>query len=412
MNLRLPSTADRDVQARVWVMSDLQTADSAEARRCLTAATDDFEGLAGTFDQLWYLGDAVSGTDTDRNRAVAETQIDLLDELGIPGRYVMGNHDLDPPKRAGVTEMPFYDLVSRNPNWRTTASPEEFYFVDRVGDHAVLFLSDHAARDAEWTVTHGQIHGSEAAYPYDGAAYRGAIEDATAEGRPLVVAGHNAFDGGNRPAPLQRRLLPLPPETVVHLYGHAHIGDEKYLSAGRNAYRTISYVDSHRVPQVDIASLEDRRGDAIRSAVLETYGDGGCGVHVRDHSNRVWLESYHTFGSRRRYTVRLSDGESTTAFSNRTQHDQLLDVIEWLAAERGLFEAITPPYHDEDAKLSIAETPHGPDGSEMRRPMELSNGWYLEGWTGKRATRRAIEQLADGRGLDASFDGLWAGSGE
>ena len=40
--------------------------------------------------------------------------------------------------------------------------------------------------------------------------------------------------------------------------------------------------------QFDVASLENRRGNAVRSAVLEWYGGSSFGVFVRNHTARHW----------------------------------------------------------------------------------------------------------------------------
>jgi len=166
----------------------------------LETAIGDVGGLVPDLDQLRYLGDAVSGADPEDNGAVAEVQLRMLEQLGLPGRYVMGNHDLDPPRSRDILEMPSYDRVRERPGWPTTESPEEFYFTDELGSHTVLLLSDHVSPDLEWAVTHGRLRMDESAYPYTEADYRAAIEPVTAPGRPLILAGHNAFSGGNRPA--------------------------------------------------------------------------------------------------------------------------------------------------------------------------------------------------------------------
>ncbi len=54
-------------------------------------------------------------------------------------------------------EMTLYDFVSEQLYWRTTERPESFYFIDRLGDHAVMFLSDHVVPGGAWSVTHGKI---------------------------------------------------------------------------------------------------------------------------------------------------------------------------------------------------------------------------------------------------------------
>src|SRR5207237_103896 len=51
------------VRHRVWVVSDLQQSKPAEARRCLTAAVEDFLALDVPVEQVWYLGDGVEGSE-------------------------------------------------------------------------------------------------------------------------------------------------------------------------------------------------------------------------------------------------------------------------------------------------------------------------------------------------------------
>ena len=271
----------------------------------------------------------------------------------------------------------------------------------------MLFLSDHVDLNGAWELTHGTVQGDEDAYPHTEEDYREAVREAVQPGRPLIIAGHNAFAGGNRPARIQDWLTPLPPETVVHLYGHAHIGDERNVppGSGHNAYRTISYVDDHQVPQIDISSLEDLRGDVVRSAVLETYIDGGCSVHIRDHSNRSWLESYTMYGPQRPYIARLSALQSTTTFSNVTHSGQLRGVIDYLDAEHDLLTDLSLPYRPDGSNIAIENTSQHADGSSMRQPDELPNGWYLEGGLDRGGGRHMIEALATACGFSVEFDG-------
>lgn len=405
----LLSIEPETVAARAWVISDLQTSNPEESRKVLNTAIGDIQEIVPSLDQLWYLGDAVAGPNPEPNREVARVQIELLDDLGLPARYVMGNHDIDPPRVSDVFEMPFYERVQANPNWQTTESPEDFYFIGELGNHTVLFLSDHVDCDMSWSVTHGRVRGNESAYPYTEADYRDAIESANARDNPLIIAGHNAFSGGNRPADLQDWFLPLPLSTVVHLYGHAHIGDERRLPAdsGRNAYQTISYVDHHQVPQIDIASLENRRGDVIRSALLETYADGGCAIHLRDHSNRRWLESYQLYSPERAYLARLSNGTDERRFENQTQNQQVIDILEFLGGNYGLFEQLELPYNGERRGTWVNTVPEFSDGSEMRNPHQLSNGWYIERRFQKYSGRIIIKSMAEKVGFTVEFDGLW-----
>lgn len=286
----IPRPIDRDVQSRVWIISDLQVADPSEAIRCLGTAIDDVATMDLSFDQIWYLGDGIAGTDQELNRRVTDVQVDLLEGLETPLRYVMGNHDIDYAKETGEVSLPLYEAVQAHPGWRTTERPDDFHFIEEFDDYLVLFLSDHVDRDGHWSVTHGRIHGDVDQYPHSEADYRAVKEQLADQRKPVIIAGHNAFPGGNRPAELQQRLFPLPEPVRLHVYGHAHIGDEEWL--GKNVYRTISYVDDHPIPQVDVASLEDHRGDIIRSVVLELYANGDCGVYFRDHTTCSWLEAY------------------------------------------------------------------------------------------------------------------------
>jgi multidrug efflux pump subunit AcrB len=43
----------------------------------------------------------------------------------------------------------------------------------------------------------------------------------------------------------------------------------------------------------DVAALENYRGDAIRSTLLEIYEDGSFGVLFREHCNRRWSDAYY-----------------------------------------------------------------------------------------------------------------------
>ena len=275
---------------RVWVVADLQY--PALAERCLSVAIDDLEQLAVDIDAIWYLGDAATSRfDGD---PTASPEVRLLEQLDQPLRFVMGNHDVERICVDGGQSVPMHDVVTANPDWRTTPSLDSFYFLDRLGPFDVLFLSDHVAPDGSWCVHHGEHrHGDPDAYPYSTADYRAVIDELAVRDRPLITAAHTSFPGGNRASSLQGRLLPLPDSVRLHLYGHAHIGDRDHL---RNPYQTISYVQDQPIPQIDVASLEDRRDGLIRSVFLEAYDDGSCVVSFRDHTNGRWLESYHRPG--------------------------------------------------------------------------------------------------------------------
>lgn len=280
------------VRHRVWVISDLQQSQPAEAARCLSTAVDDFRALDLPPEQIWYLGDAVEGSNLAHLDEMAAMQVRVLSSFGVPLRYVLGNHDFDflrHDKGASGHTAVFRDAVLKVPTWRTTESIESFYFLDSIGDYTVCFLSDHAHPQNRWASTHGEVHVDRSLYPHDARAYRALRDQIAAVNGPVITCSHYAFAGGNRPSPLHDQMFPLPPNIRLHLYGHAHIGDATY--AGKDLYRKIACIDNHPIVQCDIASLEDGRGSAIRSAVLEIYHDGTLALYFRNHSTRRWEES-------------------------------------------------------------------------------------------------------------------------
>jgi hypothetical protein len=287
------------VRHRVWVMSDLQQSVPAEARRCLTAATDDFDSLGLPVEQIWYLGDAVEGADVGRLEEMAAMQVERLGRYGVPVKYVLGNHDFDhltKSRGASGRAAVFRDAVRGVPAWRTTDTVVSFYFVDRLGEFTVLFLSDHADPAGRWISTHGTVHGDARLYPHGAAAYERVRDEIARAPGPVITCSHYPFAGGNRPSMLHDLMLPLPANVKLHLYGHAHIGDGAW--AGKDLYRKIACVDDHPIVQCDVASLEDGRGSAIRSAVLEVYEDRSLGLYFRNHSARRWEEQLLLDGAR------------------------------------------------------------------------------------------------------------------
>jgi hypothetical protein len=287
----LLQAARSQVLHRVWVVSDLQQSVPAEARRCLTTAVEDFRSLDMPPEQIWYLGDAVEGRNLAHLDEMAAMQVEVFGSFGVPLRYVLGNHDFDflrHDKGASGRGAVFREAVLKVPGWRTTESLESFYFVDSIGEYTVLFLSDHAQPQGRWASTHGTVHGDYASYPHDARAYQAVRNQITAAKGPVISCAHYAFAGGNRPSNLLDQILPLPANLRLHLYGHAHIGDAQW--AGKDLYRKIATVDNHPLIQCDIASLEDGRGSATRSAVLEIYREGSLGLCFRNHTTRRWEE--------------------------------------------------------------------------------------------------------------------------
>ena len=279
------------VAHRVWVLSDLQQAIPAEARRCLTTALEDFRSLELPVEQIWYLGDAVEGARLDHLEEMAAMQVEAFSSFRVPLRYVLGNHDFDlltkDRGQSGRTAI-FRDAVLKVPTWRTTDSIESFYFIDRIGEFTVAFFSDHADPQGRWISTHGTVHGEQRLYPHNAEAYQRVRDELASVRGPVITCSHYAFAGGNRPSGLHDLMLPLPENVRLHLYGHAHIGDAVW--AGKDLYRKIAAVDDHPIIQCDIASLEDGRGSATRSMILEIYRDRSLGLFFRNHSARRWEE--------------------------------------------------------------------------------------------------------------------------
>jgi len=277
---------------RIWVISDLQQSIPAEARRCLTTALEDFRSLDLPIEQIWYLGDAVEGAQLNHLEEMADMQAQTLSQFNVPLKYVLGNHDFDYLRKTAspaAQSAVFRNTVSHILTWRTTESIQSFYFFDKIGDFTIVFFSDHADPQGRWVSTHGLIHGDQTLYPYDAAAYQAVRDQIAAIPGHVITCSHYAFAGGNRPSALHDLMLPLPPNIRLHLYAHAHIGDAAW--AGKDLYRKIACIDNHPIIQCDIASLEDGRGSATRSAILEIYKDHSLGLFFRNHSTKRWEES-------------------------------------------------------------------------------------------------------------------------
>ncbi len=294
---RLFDTFRDRLRARIWLISDLQQTMPARAHHCLKTAIDDFQSLDRPIEQVWYLGDAVEGGRVDLVEQMAQMQIDLLGALGVPIRYIMGNHDFDCQRRHPSSEppqriMPFYERIAESPQWRTVDPIWNFYFTEIIAGHYVIFLSDHAAADGHWFTSHGRVHGDDSDYPHDARAYRELGRTADETGLPILTVGHYAFPGGSRTNPdaLQNHLLPLSARHHMHFYGHSHLGDAVY--GKQQCHRKIAYIDDQRIPQINVSSLENHRGDQVRSVVLELYDDDTLGIFFRNHEQRLWADAF------------------------------------------------------------------------------------------------------------------------
>lgn len=283
-------SANQKVTHRFWVISDLQQSIPERATYCMTTAVDDFLSLALPIDAVCYLGDATEGQNLTFIHEMAAMQVRELAKVDAPVYYAIGNHDFDfffhRQKEMDGMKVPFVEYVADSPQWHVQENLTDMYYVVDLGDLAIVMLTDHADSKGTWYTTHGQVRNDEAAYPYTGEHYRAVSERMRRLNKPVITMSHYAFPGGNREAPLYKQFLPLPENVRMHFYGHAHIGDAQW--AGKDCYRKLSGVDDQAVMQVNVASLENYRGTAVRSALVNVYQSGEIGVLFRNHSAHCW----------------------------------------------------------------------------------------------------------------------------
>ena len=285
--------------ARIWVFSDLQQRSPDKAEDCMNIALGDMRELDFDLDGIWYLGDAVEGMNRERLQTMIDMQISKLSALGVPLRFVMGNHDLDCSCRAPSGKkppLPVWEAFRNVPNWKTTAACNDFYFTDTYGDVLTVFLSDHVAPDNRWVATQQEIRGQNPeSYDIPQKVFsdlRAYIADWKG---PVVLAGHYAFPGGAREPPARgwlNRLLPLPDNVKLVLHGHAHIGD--WSCAQAETFQRVTWMKWHNIPQANVSSLDRNRGSQTRSVLFDIYKDGTFGLFFRDHEDRRWTEAFFT----------------------------------------------------------------------------------------------------------------------
>ena len=274
---------------RFWVFSDLQQSDPDNARHCMTTGVEDFLSLGLAVDAVCYLGDSTEGSCLPHLQEMSDMQVEALSRVDAPVYYAMGNHEFDyfrDSDRASV-RIPIRERILGEPQWHTTASVRDWLLTADFGDVALCLLSDPADPSGAGFTTHGIIRGlAEDAPDPHGDEPLAVRERIAALDKPVFTMSHYAFPGGNRPSPLQSRMLPLPPNVVAHFYGHSHVGDAVW--GKENLWRQVSGIDEAPLEQFDIASLENRRGSAVRSAILEWYGGERFGVFFRNHTAGKW----------------------------------------------------------------------------------------------------------------------------
>lgn len=280
---------------RFWIFSDLQQSDPVNASRCMHEGVEDFLSIGTSVDAVCYLGDSTEGCNLAHLEEMADMQVRELARVDAPVYYVMGNHEFDYHRHVegpSSLTIPMRDRILHESQWRTTASARDWTMLADFGDLSLLFFSDRCdPSDRTWVTTHCSVHnvdGCDSPGPDIDSDIASARALAESIPNPFFTLSHYAFKGGNRDdeGDLQNRLLPLPQNTLAHFYGHSHVGDS--LWGKQNAFRQISTIDNSTITQFDIASLENLRGSAIRSAILEWYGQGAFGVFFRNHTTHSW----------------------------------------------------------------------------------------------------------------------------
>ncbi|TVR45426.1 MAG: hypothetical protein EA402_04460, partial [Planctomycetota bacterium] len=281
---------------RVWAIADLQQGMPSMIEECLRYGVEDIAALDLGLDAIWYLGDATEGK---RSAVVNESvaiQQQLLGSLQVPVRFIMGNHDLDCARNQSPGEapiLPMWQAVAQDPQWRTTDTPQDFFFLEEHGPWLVVFLSDHIAADCSWLVSWNDILGQHPErYPHHHSAWQALRTRIAAWDGPVILAGHYAFPGGTRGGnldSLHARLMPFSPNVGLVLHGHAHLGDFAY--GHEQCYRRMSYVDYHDLAQVNVSSLDRTRGSQSRSAIIDLHADHSISIWFRDHEDRCWTDA-------------------------------------------------------------------------------------------------------------------------
>lgn len=283
---------------RFWVISDLQQSDPVNAKYCMHTGVEDFISLGIDVDAVCYLGDTTEGCNINHLREMADMQVEELAKVNAPVYYVMGNHEFEYHRHMegpGSITIPMRERILNEKQWHTTKTVNDWSFSVDFGDLVIVLFSDRCAMDGSWCTGNG-YHVSipkEANVQHDHEA-DAAVERAKLEAinKPFFTFSHYAFAGGNRDkeGPIQHYIPPLPPALIAHFYGHCHIGDTYW--GGENCLRQISTINDTAITQFDIASLENRRGSAVRSAVVEWYGGHSYGVFFRNHTQHYWEKTY------------------------------------------------------------------------------------------------------------------------
>ena len=274
----------------IWVQSDLQLAQPGRAISVLGNAVRDTGELDIELDGVWCLGDALCGVKEADLEEVATASIDLLESLGVPVVYLLGNHEMDVRQTSGRNVFPILERTAGRPLWHVQPDLDDFYFERMCFGTRVFFMGDHADRraDGKWFVQHHRVKGD--GYPHTDASWNGLRESIRAASEPVLTVSHYAYPGGQRPGELIAQLLPLPDTVVTHLHGHAHIGDMVWNS--ERPYQRKNPIDGTAVKQYNISALEDVRSPGSHTAFLRFESGVPAEIRIRCHHEKRWVETF------------------------------------------------------------------------------------------------------------------------
>jgi hypothetical protein len=284
-----PDLAPGKTAARIWVHSDLQLSKPQLADKVLSDAVEDILSLDLNLSAAFCLGDALCGKSQPDLHAVAQATLRHNARLNIPICYVMGNHEMDLRRGAGIAQYPLFELAQTTPSWHTLNHISDFFFARKIAGTLVVFMGDHAGPD--WWTSHGSLQGPHPEnYPHPPSHFQ-ALRDAIAQyPGPCITVSHYSYPGGQRPSNLQRAMLPLPPNLLTHCYGHAHIGDLVWNK--ENPWQRDNPVTGQALRQFNISALETDRTPGSHSAILDIDPTGPTTLRIRCHQSKQWLDTF------------------------------------------------------------------------------------------------------------------------
>jgi predicted type IV restriction endonuclease len=117
-------------------------------------------------------------------------------------------------------------------------------------------------------------------------------------------------------------------------------------------------------------------------------------------------------GDREGYVIRLSDGRELPRDSTKVQTQQKKNMgaaVDYLIKEHDLIGELDIPHFTPRARknCSINDKSEHPNGKKMRRPYELTNGYFLHTSLNTRGKKTRLRDIAEQVGLFVEFLGEW-----